>query len=294
MHRRAPLSALLLLAGTASAGAATTVTLPASACPGSATIFRDGWEAVTIPQQPSGGSGGPYPGNITRSISVANIGLRDYYLHVPAGYTPTRAWPLLLALRGSTSTAADEPTYAQQVRNDWSSWADSAGFIVISPPGTSTQGGWGAPADIDELNSALADAFARYNVEQSRVYLWGFSAGAHYAHALALGSPDFFAAYGVSAGSLEQFACTDNGSYPPTCAALLGAAQPKIPVDIHLGLADPLYLDYGAGGDAARFQSAGWSRGRNLFYTLFAGGHTYSVAQLGEIWNNLCPFALGP
>jgi predicted esterase len=153
----------------------------------------------------------------------------------------------------------------------------------------------GAPsADGAELGATLADAVAAYNVGQSRIYLWGFSAGAHFAHALALGNTDYFAAYGVSAGSLEQYACTDNGAYPPTCAALLDGAQPKIPVDIHLGNTDPVYLTYGAGTDPARFQNAGWVSGQTLFYTLFAGGHTYTVAQLGEIWDHLCPFALGP
>ena len=108
-----------------------------------------------------------------------------------------------------------------------------------------------------------------------------------------MNNTQYFAAYGVSAGSLEQYACTDNGSYPPTCAALLGDAQPKIPVDIHLGNTDPLASPpYTAAGDPARFEANGWTLNRNLYYAMFAGGHTYTVAQLGEIWNHLCPFAL--
>lgn len=184
---------------------------------------------------------------------------------------------------------------AQQVRNDWATRADSGGFIVIAPVGHSTQGGWGASGDDVEIRAALDDAIASYNVERSRIYLWGFSAGAHYGHALALNGTDYFAAYGVSAGSLEAYACTDSGAYPPTCAALLSGAQPKIPVDIHLGNSDPLYSPpYTAAGDAARFQAGGWVANRTLFYTVFAGGHTYTQAHLGEIWNHLCPFALGP
>lgn len=270
--------------------AASTVVLPASACPNSDPIFANGFETTqAIPSRPSLGSGGTYPGNVTRSVSVGSLGARNYYLHIPAGYTPTKAWPLLLVLRGAS--AADAA--AQQVRNDWSSWSDSAGFIVVSVVGTSTQGGWGAANDGLEISLDLDDAIASYNVEQSRIYLWGFSAGAHFGHALALDNPDYFAAYGVSAGSLEQYACTDNGAYPPTCAALLGGAQPKIPVDIHLGIADPLASPpYTAAGDPARFQANGWTLNRNLYYTSFAGGHTYTVAQLGEIWNHLCPFAL--
>lgn len=279
----------------ASAVAASTVRLPAATCPASETLFRDGWETRAVPHVPSNGSGGTFPGNVTRTIAVPALGNRVSYLHLPPNYSPAQSWPLLLALRGSTfASQADEEAAAQQVRSDWSGRADSAGFIVISVAGTSTYGGWGAVNDIAELNAALDDVFARYNIEESRVYLWGFSAGAHYAHALALGSPDFFAAYGVSAGSLEQYACSDHGQFLPSCTALLGSTQPRIPVDIHLGLSDPLYLDYGAGADVTRFENAGWVRNQDLFYTPFAGGHTYTVAQLGEIWNNLCPFALGP
>jgi poly(3-hydroxybutyrate) depolymerase len=284
----------LLIAAAAPVWAASTVRLPGSYCAGSGAdvIFASGFEVSEAPpHNPSNGSGGAFPGSVTRTITVSGLGTRSYYLRLPQNYTPTRSWPLLLALRGqSLPTAAG----AQQVRDDWSGWADSQGFIVAAPVGNSTQGGWGASGDGTEIGAVLDDAAASYNVERSRIYLWGFSAGAHFAHALALGNTDYFAAYGVSAGGLTQYACSDNGQFQPTCTALLSGAQPKIPVDIHLGNTDPLYTQYGAGNDPARFRAGGWADNRTLYYTLFAGGHTYTVAQLGEIWNHLCPFALGP
>jgi poly(3-hydroxybutyrate) depolymerase len=255
-------------------------------------LFADGYDAsAAIPHDPSNGSGGTWPGDRTRTVSVPGFGARSYYLHLPANYAPAQPWPLLLALRGQGLPVA---TIAQQVRSDWAGWADQKGFIVLAPAGNSTQGGWGANGDIEEISAALDDAFAAYNVERSRVYLWGYSAGAHYGHALALSNTDYFAAYGVSAGSLEQYACTDDGSFPPTCPALLGATLPKIPVDIHLGNSDPLYTQYGAGNDPQRFQAGGWIMNRDLYYTLFVGGHIYTSAHLGQIWGHLCPFALGP
>ncbi len=287
---------LPLLFAVPPAPAATTVPLPSWICESGDTVFRSGFEAgeTTIPHDPSNGIGGAYPGNQTRVITVPNVGNRTFYLRLPPDYTPSRSWPLLLALHGATGSFATAPAAAQQVRTDWSGWADAGGFIVLAPVATGTQGGWNPEVDIPTISAALDDTMARYNVEQSRIDLWGYSAGAHVAHALALNNTDYFAAYGVSAGSLEAYACTDDGSYPPTCAALLSGAQPKIPVDIHLGNQDPLYTTYGAGNDPARFQNGGWVLNQNLFYTLFVGGHTYSVAQLGEIWNHICPFALGP
>jgi poly(3-hydroxybutyrate) depolymerase len=284
--------AFCTLAITAAADAATTVRLPGTACPGADLAFRSGFEAGEAPpHDPSSGSGGAFPGNVTRTVAVSGLGTRSYYLHLPQGYASSRAWPLLLALRGQSLPTS---TAAQQVRDDWAGWADSQGFIVAAPAGNSTQGGWGASGDGAELGAVLDDVAAAYNVERSRIYLWGFSAGAHFAHALALANTDYFAAYGVSAGGLTQYACSADGAFQPTCAALLAGTQPKIPVDIHLGNTDPLYTQYGAGDDPARLRAGGWADNRTLRYTLFAGGHTYTVAQLGEIWNHLCPFALRP
>lgn len=288
------LPALALLVVSASAGAVGTVRLPPSACPAGEAIFRDGFEITAIPNDPSNGSGGEFPGNVTRTVSVAQVGTRTYYLHVPSSYTPTRAWPILFVFHGASGSAASAPAAAQQVRADWSALADSQGFIVASVVGNQSQGGWGASADGAEFSAVRTDAFAEYNVEQSRVYLWGFSAGAHFGHGVALDNTDFFAAYGVSAGSLEQYACTDDGSFPPTCASLLAGTLRKIPVDIHLGNTDPLYTMYGAGNDPARFEAGGWTSGVDLHYTLFNGGHTYTAQHLAQIWTNLCPFALGP
>jgi poly(3-hydroxybutyrate) depolymerase len=284
----------LFLLAAGSAGAASTVRLPPSACPSGESIFLDGFETVVIPTDPSNGSGGAYPGDVTRTVSVPQVGTRTYYLHLPTAYTPARAWPILFIFHGASGSAASAPGAAQDVRSDWSALADAQGFIVLSVVGNQAQGGWGASADGAEISAVQVDAFAAYNVEQSRVYLWGFSAGAHFGHGIALDNTDFFAAYGVSAGSLEQYACTDDGSYPPTCASLLAGTHPKIPVDIHLGNADPLYTDYGAGNDPVRFENGGWINGVDLHYTLFNGGHEYTIPQLGEIWDNLCPFALGP
>lgn len=292
-HRIFP-PAVALLLGPALAIAASTVPLPASFCNGD-SVFSDGFETMpTVPADPSNGSGGPYPGAQSRVINVAGLGTHVVYLYVPTTYSTTRAVPLLLALHGTAGNSASAPAAARQVRDDWSSIAESGSFIVIAPVASGSNGSWEPAIDVPVISAALEDTEARYDIERSRIDMWGYSAGGHLAHALALENMDFFAAYGVSAGALTQYACTDNGAPPPSCAALLGAAQPKIPVDIHIGVQDPLYLYYGANGDNGRFQSGGWIPEQTLFWRPFAGGHTYTVAQLREIWANVCPFALGP
>jgi len=277
--------------------AASTVPLPAWACAAGNEdiVFRSGFEAgETIPHDPSNGSGGLYPGDQSRVITLPGFGSHLLYLHLPTGYTPSRAWPLVLALHGTTGFSGTAPAAAQQVRSDWSSWADSLGFVVLAPAASGDQGSWDPDVDIPAIFAAIEDTAARYNIERTRIDMWGYSAGGHIAHALGLNATDYFAAYGVSAGALTQYACTDDGSPPPSCSTLLANAQPKIPVDIHIGVMDPLYLYYGANGDSARFQNGGWVPEQDFFWRPFAGGHTYTVAQLGEIWTNICPFALGP
>jgi poly(3-hydroxybutyrate) depolymerase len=274
---------------------ATTVPLPDWMCAAGPndTVFASGFEAAeSVPSHPSNGSGGPYPGNEARTLTVAGSP-HLLYLYVPTSYSPARGMPLLLALHG-TAGDAGAPNAARTVRTDWSSVAETYGFIVLAPAANGAQGSWDPTIDIPALFAAITDTASRYNIEQARVDMWGYSAGGHLAHALALNDTDLFAAYGVSAGALTQYACSDSGSPPPSCSELLSNAEPKIPVDIHIGVMDPLYLYYGANLDNGRFQAGGWVPEQDLFYRPFAGGHTYTVTQLGEIWNNICPFALGP
>ena len=295
MHRYRWLALAPLLIYLGLAEAASTFPLPAWMCASdNDVVFLGGFEfGEAVPHDPSNGSGGPYPGDESRVITVAGSGTHLIYLYVPLAYTPTHAWPLMLVMHGTVGSG-NAPNAARTVRDDWSSVAEAGGFIVVSPAANGANGSWDPDLDIPAIFAAIEDTTTRYNIERTRIDMWGYSAGGHLAHALALNDTDYFAAYGVSAGALTQYACTDDGSPPPSCSSLLAGAQPKIPVDIHIGVMDPLYLYYGANEDAARFEAGGWVPEQDLFYRPFAGAHTYTVAQLGEIWTNICPFALGP
>lgn len=223
---------------------------------------------------PTGGSGGAYPGNQSRNVTVSGLGTQTYYLYIPTTYTPGTAMPVMFAFHGAGGTGT-APAAAQAARNDWGSVAASNDFIVIAQAATGSGGGWLAGNDSAILNAIITDAFGAYNIDQDRIYAWGFSAGGHFLHALALQNADFFAAYSVNAGVLATLA----GSGAPA------AATRTIPVDIHIGTTDSL-LPY-AQQDKTAFQSAGWTLGTNLYYTEFSGGHTYTTTHLSQIWNNL-------
>jgi predicted esterase len=280
------------------ATAASTVRLPATACPGGDAIFADGYETpLAIPFDPSNGSGGTWPGDVTRSVNVPGVGQRSYYLHVPNGYAPGHAMPLLVALHGAGG-AGTAPTAAQAVRTTWTGIADSAGFIVLAPIASGGSGGWvvgdvlGVDDDVEAMFAAIADTEAAYDIERSRVHLWGYSAGGHVAHAVALENSDFFSAYAVNAGVLRALACSTSYPGSPPCPTYLGGISRKIPLDIHIGTSDSLYPE--AQADHTRFLNAGWIDNRTLYFVPFSGGHIYNATHAGEIWNHLCPFALGP
>jgi len=239
---------------------------------------------------------------------VANLasGVQTYYLYVPTNYTPAQAWPVLLVLHGF---GPYPDTYAATTRDNWVAAAESGGFIVAAPVahdiiynnGQPYGVSWLVPpspnaTDYDEFAAIRADLESAYNVERTRIYGWGFSAGAMVMHDLGVNTystafnASTMAAYGVSAGDLYGLVCDSDAS----CGLALAALPRKIPVDIHIGVSDPNYLCPYAQCDHTRFLAQGWADGQTIFYTAFGGGHEYSVAQLSDIWHNLCPNAVTP
>lgn len=301
-----PFAAALTLCACASAFAAQTVQLPAWVCARRDALFAGGFESgePAVPHAPSFGSGGAAPGAVSRQINVPGLGTQPYYLFLPSDYTPSHAWPLLIALHGAGGPGTADSA-ARTVRDDWSTISSGLGVIVVAPVGTDTQGGgWvaplvagDAPTDYDIIAKALTDAEAAYNVETTRVYGWGYSAGGHVMHSLALNgynatlNAGTIAAYSVSAGVLAKEAC--RGLSAAQCASqVLVPAARKVPVDIHIGSTDPL-LSY-AQSDDSGFAASGWSAGGNLFYTEFSGGHVYSITDLQQGWLHVCGFAVEP
>jgi predicted esterase len=294
------------------ASAATSVTLPGWVCAHPDGVFANEFDdSSTVPHDPSNGSGGTFPGKQSRDLHIADLGMgrQTYYLYLPGDYTPTRSWPLLMVLHG-VAPYGSQDNYASTTRDNWVAAATAGHFIVAAPvanevyydsnfqpyavswlvPPTS------GPSDYDLFATIRADLESAYNIERTRIYGWGFSAGAHVMHDLAINTysaafnADTMAAYGVSAGVLQGLACpgpTDAG-----CAPLLAGLSRRIPVDIHIGTTDPNHAL--AVADHALFLAQGWADNQTIHYVEFAGGHTYTIAQLSTIWHNLCPNAVTP
>ena len=315
------IAVILCALAMASAQAATTVHLPTWTCSSPDTLFRSGYEAGEIvPHDASNGSGGVYPGNTTRSLSIAGLGsgMQTYYLHVPPDYTPGRAWPLIIVLHGTAPNSATPPnadSYAQATRDSWVTTADAGHFLVAAPVANDAVGAavsWlvpprSGPTDYNLFAAIRADMQTAYNIERTRLYGWGFSSGGSVMHDLAInnyGIPggldaNSMAAYAVNAGPLAALACY--GVSDATCNQELMAMPRRPPFDLHVGHVDTDGNNTlnAMRADKTRFIAHGWVLNTDFYYTEFSdgsppGGHTYTTAQLSQIWTNLCRWAVVP
>lgn len=306
MQRLIAIAGIFAALAAAPVSAASTVVLPAWVCDTPDTIFRSGFEEeVIVPHDPSNGSGGAATSDQTLVVAVPGFGNHSYQLHLPTGYTPSRPWPLLIALHGAGGPGT-APAAAAAVRDEWAPIADANGFVVAAPVASGGSGGWTAPAngadvptDYEAIAAVRDDVEAKFNVERTRRYLWGYSAGGHIAHDLVQNGWAGFdastvAAYAVSAGALSAVTCdvTQPQIYSrPTCNALLGSQPRRAHVLLRIGNSDSPTLITQVQTDRNRFTANGWVLNTNVFYTTFVGGHVYA-GTLAPVWPKLCPVAV--
>ena len=290
--------------------AAQTVSLPAWVCAHPDAIFVSAFDAAesAIPHDPTHGSGGA-TGTTTHALHIAGLGTgtQTYYVFVPANYTPSQAYPFVLALHG-TAPYSMRNTYASNVLSAWSSIATSSRLIVAAPVandevdvGGQNGASWSVPPaspnDYDVFAAVLSQVEASYNVDRSRIYGWGFSAGGSVMHALGLTDDNTafnnasMAAYASQAGPLAGDSCA--GMSGTQCNAVLDAASRKIPVAMVVATGEGAYsyvID-----DDNRFQAQGWTANVNVFLNTFNSSvHDYSTATIQQAWSHLCSDAVTP
>lgn len=232
-------------------------------------IFIDGIENDSVP---SNGLGGDFPGSLTRTINTDNT----YYYYVPSTYQADKAFPLMIVWHGAAG-AGNAAIAAQQTRDLWINTAETYEFIVVAQAATGETGGWIPNNDAARLANIIDDIDARYNVENNRKYIWGFSAGGFVAHAIALNNADYFAAYAVSGAHLGY---ANSGGYTPANAFR------EIPVFISVGQSDAHFNN--AQNDLLAFTNAGWQINRNLWFDDFVGGHVLLNDLPQKAWEKIC------
>ena len=140
-----------------------------------------------------------------------------YALFLPSGYDAAREWPLIVALHG-----LGRPYDWMMGYDSFIDSAERDGYIVVSPLGYHRRAWYGSrgygiprgaaraadegtlPDNLGELSeqdvmNVLAIAQEGYNIDDSRIYLWGHSMGGAGTYHLAARYPEIWAGLAVAA-----------------------------------------------------------------------------------------------
>lgn len=133
--------------------------------------------------------------------------VRNYIVHLPAGYTSSGNYPLVFNFHGYTSNALQ-----QQFYTGMDAVADSNHFIVVYPDGINNAWnvGFGFGAyntgvdDVGFTNALLDTLMAHYSINPARVYACGMSNGGYMSHRLACELENRIAAVASVTGLLND------------------------------------------------------------------------------------------
>jgi polyhydroxybutyrate depolymerase len=207
--------------------------------------------AATIPPPSAGtgesvrspGCGQPAPAgagtSIRRTVVSADLS-RTYLLHLPQGYAPNSATPVVLVLHGATSRPAPNVLEAMEQETGFSRLADREGFVVVYPRSTTTEGGttaWNIGAsenpavdDVRFIDDLLDELTATLCVDQRRVYATGFSSGGGLTGILACRSAGRIAAFAAVSGAFFVTPAPCTPSRPVPILEFHGTSD-KVPYD---------------------------------------------------------------
>jgi predicted peptidase len=162
-------------------------------------------------------------GDFKRHYALGTAGeVMPYRLYVPTTYSPSRRFPLIVALHGLGGT---EDAFFDGYEKRLPALAEQHGYIVAAPLGYRVDGsyGWGVgspPADPvvrrtqdlseQDVMQVLQHVRQQYKIDDSRVYLMGHSMGGIGTWKVAAKYPDIWAALapisGVGQpGTIERF-----------------------------------------------------------------------------------------
>jgi poly(3-hydroxybutyrate) depolymerase len=202
-----------------------------------------GKDAGTGPKGKSSGCGKPTasgdtPGRfVRRNISVTGVDPavkpataggswtnRVYYLDLPTGYDPARAYPLLFGgagCGGALTTNGDNGGFAVLPANN--NQAIQIGLSYVWPEGSGPcfYDGVANTPDLPYFDSVLKAIEENYCVDRGRVFIGGFSSGGWLAYTLGLARGGIIRGISPAAGGLRPAANRPAAANQPIAALLL-------------------------------------------------------------------------
>lgn len=144
---------------------------------------------------------------------------RQYFLYVPDCLTDNR--PLIISCHGM-----DQDYNYQKQQTQWPSLADTANFVVVYPVGIAGRAwnrdfstGWDLDgmSDVNFMLDIISDVKKDYNIDETRVYLSGFSLGGAFTYYMMNKAADRIAAFGPISGYNLMNASTSTSRPVPIC-----------------------------------------------------------------------------
>lgn len=170
---------------------------------------------------------------------------RNYFLYVPSQYSAEKAVPLVVLCHGTTPW----DTAIREIR-DWVGLAEENNFIVVAPSLTGTRGDF--PPGVDEqikrqrrdenaILNVVRHVRGGHNIDPSRIFLYGWSAGGFAVLHTGLRHPELFRALAVVQGNFN----------PAYFADAVDRIDPYQPVFVVYGSTD--VLTQGQGRESVRW-----------------------------------------
>jgi polyhydroxybutyrate depolymerase len=186
------------------------------------------------PDAPPGPAGTAMP---TRGTGTVDVGGRPVTVHVPASYDPATPAPLVIALHGYTSNAAELESYLRLTPE-----ADRRGFVYAYPDGSTGSRGerfWNAtdaccsfggsgPDDSRYLSDLITKIQDTYRIDRARVYVLGHSNGGFMSFRMACDHADQIAAIAAINGATWADAARCKPSEPVSVLAIHSSADETI------------------------------------------------------------------
>lgn len=145
---------------------------------------------------------------VPKSIDVAGT-MRDYYVYLPAGYDPTRAYPVVYQFHGCSGGEKQNNNVPVQ---------DESGADAIHVRGRAVENCWDSSAngpDVAFFDAMVGAMEASYCADTKRRFATGYSSGSFMTHVLACVRSDVLRGVATIAGGQGGSNC------PGKVAALL-------------------------------------------------------------------------
>ena len=230
-----------------------------------------------------------HPGyrSLTQEVGGETI-MREYILHVPAGYDEALSYPLVIVYHGFGGCAS---YWADEVGDDFgfNALADEEGFLVAYPqaayrpakestywePGNGT-GDHIYDNDVYFTEQLIAHVASDHNVSSEEVYAAGYSNGGMMAYSVGCTRGDMVAAIGVMSGAMLDDAGSCDTSNPVPVIIFHGVGDYVLPYngnEWYASVADvvDLWLDHN--GIPAASQVTTQINGGNVVHDAYSGGN---------------------